>query len=127
MSFAIQNPEEPTRIESSSGGVFSSIATYVLKKGGVVFGAIFNGDFELNAIFVSSVDDLHKFRDSKYMEGKVGHSFYEGLYTGGFVCFSGTPCQIEGLNSFLKRELSLIAYQTIIIWKISVMIQLISE
>ena len=46
-------------------------------------------------------------RKSKYQQSKIGDSYIkvkEFLKNGKKVLFSGTPCQIAGLRSFLKDE-----------------------
>ena len=40
--YAAKNPNDEIRMSSSSGGVFTILAEYVLKKRGVVFGVCFN-------------------------------------------------------------------------------------
>ncbi len=109
ISYAVQNKDESVRNESSSGGAFSAIATYVLKKGGIIFGASFNKNFELHTVLISNINELYKLRGSKYIESKIGDSFLatkKYLKNGKLVCFSGTPCQIEGLKAFLKKDYS---------------------
>ena len=46
-AYACCNRDEPVRMASSSGGVFSLLAGEVLDKGGVVFGARFDHDFSV--------------------------------------------------------------------------------
>lgn len=48
----INTNEEYIRWESSSGGVFSLCAEYIINAGGVVFGARFNGSFSVVHGFV---------------------------------------------------------------------------
>ena len=67
ISLAAYSKNEQLRYSSSSGGVFSVLAQVILKHGGVVFGAAFDGDFQVHHIRVDSIDDLEKLRRSKYV------------------------------------------------------------
>ena len=108
-SFVVQHNDNSIRYQSTSGGAFTAIASAVLKKNGVVFGAAMGDDFVVRHIFVDSVGDLEKFRNSKYVQSEIGYCYQEALCyleEGGWVCFSGTPCQINGLYSFLGKDYS---------------------
>ena len=53
---------------------------------------------------MESVDELWRFRNSKYVQSVVGPAYPEvkqQLKTGREVLFIGTPCQCEGLLRFL--------------------------
>ncbi|EDQ95614.1 Coenzyme F420-reducing hydrogenase, beta subunit [Intestinibacter bartlettii DSM 16795] len=107
VAYACFNKDEEVRIESSSGGIFTLIATNVIKDNGVVFGARFNDLFEVEHSYVESVEDIKAFRGSKYVQSKIGYTFTEVkkfLENGRKVLFSGTPCQIGGLKSFLGKN-----------------------
>lgn len=95
------------RAKSSSGAAFWTLATYVLKNGGVVYGACFDGDFRVVHRRCASVDDAQACRGSKYSQSFVGSSFmkaYNDLKQGLDVLYSGTPCQVAGLRSFLSKK-----------------------
>lgn len=92
---------------SSSGGAFSSIARYVLAKGGVVYGSTLDENLECKHIEVTDIAGLDKLRGSKYMQSATGTTFMavkKHLIAGKDVLFSGTPCQVSGLYSYLKKE-----------------------
>ena len=105
--YIVQNINQRIRKESTSGGAFSAIAEYVLDQDGVVFGADFNVKFELHHTFIENKSEIEKFRGSKYLQSQIGWS-YEAAKTfldaDRLVCFSGTPCQIEGLIKFLGKD-----------------------
>lgn len=106
-SFVVQNKDDSIRNQSTSGGAFTAIATAMLKKNGVVFGAAMGDDFVVRHISVDSVADLKKFRNSKYVQSEIGNCYREAseyLKQGIWVCFSGTPCQINGLMAYLGVE-----------------------
>ncbi len=92
---------------STSGGAFTPIAQYVINKGGVVFGASFNENWNVRHTSATTMEDVSKFRGSKYVQSDLGKSFSKVkkyLKEGKWVCFSGTPCQASGLVNFLKRK-----------------------
>lgn len=92
------------RAVSSSGGAFSAFADYVIGKGGVVFGAIIDDGFQVRHIAVEDENGLPLLRGSKYVQSKIGDCYIQVkdyLKEGRLVLFSGTPCQIAGLYSFL--------------------------
>ena len=104
LAYACINKNEKIRLESSSGGVFTLVAEHVLDSGGIVFGACFDYKFELEHKWVKTKEHLSKLRGSKYLQSKIGSSYSHAkhlLDLGLYVLFSGTPCQIAGLKSFL--------------------------
>ena len=104
--FLFQHGDETIRKQSTSGGAFTAIATQTLADGGVVFGATFGKEFNVHHIYIERTNDLQLFRNSKYVQSDMGDSYRQCrdfLKQGRKVLFSGTPCQIEGLNSYLRR------------------------
>lgn len=98
---------ESIRINSSSGGMFSELAASVFEKNGAVFGCTMNDDFSFaKHIKVENVDDLPKLQGSKYLQSDTNITFEEVkncLQNGQEVLYSGTPCQIAGLKSYLGK------------------------
>lgn len=98
---------ESIRINSSSGGMFSELAASVFEKNGAVFGCTMNYDFSFaKHIKVENVDDLPKLQGSKYLQSDTNITFEEVkncLQNGQEVLYSGTPCQIAGLKSYLGK------------------------
>lgn len=106
-AFLIQNKDEQIRRESTSGGAFTAIAKYVLSGGGVVFGACFDENYVVKHTYVEREEDLKRFRNSKYVQSQIGDTFSKAkhfLNDNRMVCFSGTPCQIEGLKCCLGKD-----------------------
>ena len=106
-AYVVNNKDENIRSQSTSGGAFTAIAEYVIEKDGVVFGATFDKDFNVEHTYVTTKEDLRKFRGSKYVQSNLKNTFQEVkefLNKGKLVCFSGTPCQIEGLKKSLGRD-----------------------
>ena len=106
-SYAVISKDEEIRKNSSSGGVFTHIANYVVDNGGVVFGAKFNEKFEVAHDFATDREGIKAFQGSKYVQSKIGDCYIkakEFLEEGRLVLFSGTPCQIGGLKAFLNKD-----------------------
>ena len=117
-AMAAINLNEEIRLKSSSGGIFTLIAEEIINQGGVVFGAAFADDFRLvHHICVDNTDDLEKLRGSKYVQSKIGDTYKQAKYyldSGRKVLFTGTPCQIGGLYSYLRRPYENLFTQDII-------------
>lgn len=103
-AYLIRHNDETVLKQSTSGGAFTAFAQVVLKKGGVVFGAAFDDNYEVHHIAVDSEEDLYKFRNSKYVQSDPEDTFRQVkkyLKQNRPVLYSGTPCQIEGLKAYL--------------------------
>lgn len=106
-AYAAYNRNNHIRMQSSSGGIFTSLAEIVLDQGGVVFGAAFNEDFSVSTVFIDNKEDVVALQGSKYVQSDIGESFKlarDFLNAGILVLFSGTPCQIGGLYAYLKTD-----------------------
>lgn len=105
--FAALNPNEDIRMKSSSGGVFTQLAEKIIEKGGVVFGARFNEQWEVVHDYVETKEGIGIFRGSKYVQSRIGDNYRIAeafLKEGRGVLFSGTPCQIAGLRKYLRKD-----------------------
>lgn len=104
----VQNKDLEVLRQSTSGGAFTPIAQYILQRNGVVFGVEMDADSNfVKHIKVEKEQNLVRFRNSKYVQSYVGNSFNDAkqeLQKGRLVCFSGTPCQIQGLKNYLHKE-----------------------
>ena len=105
--FAAINENEEIRRESSSGGIFTMLAEKVINEGGVVFGARYTDDWQVEIVPTETTEGLAAFRGSKYLQAKMGNSLSlakKYLREGRKVLFSGTPCQIAGLKHYLRKD-----------------------
>ena len=105
--FAAQCKEEALRLSSSSGGIFPLLAQAVLAKGGVIFGAAFNDELMVHHIGITSPAYIPQLQGSKYAQSQIGDVYQrvkDDLCAGREVLFTGTPCQIAGLATFLGGE-----------------------
>lgn len=104
-AYLLQYKNEKVRRQSTSGGAFTAIARYVLDRGGIVYGAAFDDRLRVHHTSAVSPKGLQIFRNSKYVQSDTEKTFTQvrdHLRAGRLVCYSGTPCQIEGLLSFLE-------------------------
>jgi len=93
--------------ESTSGGIFSEIARKILEEDGVVFGAAYDKTMKVRHMAVETWDNLKALRGSKYVQSDVSDTYTQAemyLKAGRKVLFSGTPCQIAGLNAAIKKD-----------------------
>lgn len=105
--YAAWNNNEDIRKESSSGGIFSALAETIIKKGGIVCGAAYDDNMNVNHIIIDSINDIAKLRGSKYVQSNINKIFREikeYLKKDKLVLFVGTPCQTYGLKLFLGKD-----------------------
>lgn len=106
--YAAVNRCDYIRMKSSSGGVFSLLAQSIIVQNGVVFGTAFSNDFKhVEMVKVDELTDLEQLYGSKYVQSQT-HLGYQRvkrtLNAGKKVLFSGTPCQVSGLKSYLGKN-----------------------
>ena len=91
---------------SSSGAIFAVLATHVLMEGGYVFGAAMHENYVVRHICISDISQLHRLQGSKYVQSDmtgVYEKLSELLRSGKTVLFSGTPCQVAGVQKAMKE------------------------
>lgn len=115
---AAKSRDDAVRLKSSSGGIFSLLAEVIFVQGGVVYGAAFSEDCKtVIHVRIDQKRDLWKLQGSKYVQSKIDNCYKEAkkdLDTGRKVLFTGTPCQIEGLRSYLMKEYDNLYLQDIV-------------
>ena len=95
-----------TWFKSASGGAFSEICQCFENNDIVIYGAVMKHGYVRHEV-AFNIGDIGKFRKSKYVQSNLGDSFLEikkHLEDGKNVVFSGTPCQIAGLRSYLRKD-----------------------
>lgn len=105
--YAAKSINKEEQKQSSSGGIFSVLAKHILNKDGIVYGCAFNENFVAEHIGIDEKEQLYRLRGSKYVQSNTKNTFNEvkqNLEKGKKVLYSGTPCQIAGLKSFLAKE-----------------------
>lgn len=93
---------------SSSGGAFQTIAEHFLMKGKTsIYGACWDG---LKVIHkrITNIDELKNMLGSKYIQSYVSKDVYaqikEDLRNNYNVVFSGTPCQVAAVRTFINKN-----------------------
>jgi len=105
-SYAVWHADKKVRANSTSGGAFSVLASEVLSKGGIVYGAAWSDDFKsVRHIGVTSLAELQALRQSKYVESDARVAINDAkstLLDGRDVLFCGTPCQCAAMRAAAK-------------------------
>ena len=105
--YGAKNKNVDEQLKSSSGGIFSIFANYVLEQKGVVFGASFDNNWKVVHKCIDKKEKLDSLRRSKYVQSDINTTYKQAkqfLDEGKLVLFTGTPCQIAGLKSFLQKD-----------------------
>lgn len=114
---ACKNKDREIRLKSSSGGFFSLLAKYIIMNGGVVFGVRFNEKLEVIHDYIEDMKNIELFRGSKYVQSNINDTYKKVkkfLTEDKTVLFTGTPCQVEGLLSYLGKQYDNLYTQDII-------------
>lgn len=93
--------------ESTSGGAFTALADYILKQNGIVYGAGYDNNMRVVCKRATTKQQLQEMRGSKFVQSDLGNIFQDikkELKEGTTILFSGTPCQVAGLLSFLRKK-----------------------
>lgn len=108
--YAIASKNNNIVKKSASGGLFATMATYVLEQGGYVYGAVMKQkEHELHICHVccDAKENLHSLQGSKYVQSSLNMIFRDvqmRLKSNSLILFSGTPCQVDALKSYLKKD-----------------------
>lgn len=106
-AYAAYSKDEPMRLQSSSGGLFTELANAVLARDGVVYGAAYDEDFRVVHICAEDESSLADLRGAKYAQSELRDTFLQirkTLESGRQVLFSGMPCQVGGLKAYLRKD-----------------------
>ena len=109
--------DDEFRKNSSSGGIFPVFAKTTLAENGVVGGAQYDKSLNVRQVLVSEKNDLFSLCRSKYVQSDakgIHKSIKSALEENKNVTFCGTPCQIAGLDQFVrgydKSNLTLVTF-----------------
>lgn len=106
-----------TRSVSSSGGIFTELSKAMLREQATVFGAGWSENWDVIHCKAENEKELDILQGSKYVQSDMGNTYAkvkERLENGKRVYFSGTPCQVAGLYSFLGKEYNNLITQDVI-------------
>lgn len=94
-------------MDSSSGGMFTAVSQPILDADGTVFGCMMDSEFSVVHQAATDADTFARMRGSKYVQSNAMNTYLEVknlLKIGRQVLYTGTPCQIAGLKSYLGKE-----------------------
>lgn len=96
--------DEVARKRSASGGMAFAVSEYVINQGGVVFGVVGKTIAHVYHTSAESIEGVYPMCNSKYIQSDIGETYRQAehfLKADRLVLYTGTPCQIAGLFSFL--------------------------
>ena len=105
--YAARHKKSDIYSKSTSGGVFTALAEWVILRGGIVYGCVFDESYSPIHIGVDTLEGISSMRGSKYAQSDVGFVYREvkaKLVEDKYVLFTGTPCQVAGLYSYLGKS-----------------------
>lgn len=105
--YGAKNLNDDERMLSSSGGVFLPLAREIIHEGGVVFGAVYDDNWEVVLSHAETLDGVYAMMGSKYLQARTESAYHDAelfLKQDRNVLFTGTPCQIAGLRRFLGKD-----------------------
>lgn len=94
---------------SRSGATFVALSDYILENGGIVYGAGFTEHFRVIHKRITDKETCKELKGSKYVQSDLQGIFLQvrnDLREGKTVLFTGTPCQVNGLKSFIGNSLA---------------------
>lgn len=101
--------DKKERTGSSSGGIFYTIARYVINQGGMVYGAAYDDELKVKHRSARTIQELEALRGSKYVQSDLNDCFKQikdELKKGTLVYFTGVGCQVAGLYAYLRKDYS---------------------
>ncbi len=105
------NSDPEKRNSGTSGGVFFEIAAFCLKQGFLVSGCIWDEHWNPVHVLTDNIKIVEKMQRSKYSQSNIAgvlEPIKKALNEGRKVLFSGTPCQIAAVRSFVGERKNLI-------------------
>ena len=100
--------KDMSEVETSrSGAAFIALSDVVLRAGGVVYGAGYEGHCRVVHKRAVTLEERNEFKGSKYIQSDLTGIFRQvktDLRSGLIVMFSGTPCQTAGLASYIGNN-----------------------
>ncbi len=106
-SYACWSNDTESRISSSSGGIFSVLASWIFQNNGVVYGAAFDESFHVKHGRAENMNELELLKKSKYIQSEmisVYPMIKKDCEQGKLVLFVGTPCQVSALYNYLGYD-----------------------
>ncbi len=106
-AYAAQIKDQEALKDSSSGGVFTALSREIFRRGGVVYGCVWDENYNAIIRKAENEEEFKPMRGSKYVWSWAGDTFPEiksYLDNGRIVMFTGLPCQVAGLKNYLRKD-----------------------
>ena len=95
------------RLESQSGGAFSVIAEYFLKRGAIIYATGFDNDLNVVYMRITDESDLCKVKGSKYVRSNLNDTYQnilDDLDDDREVLFIGSACYVAGIKKVVEKH-----------------------
>ena len=107
-AYLMQSKNDATLSQSASGGFCPEAFTRTMGKNmDVIVGAAYDDSFNVVHTECTVSEQVKRLSGSKYVQSDTAGIYVkieQVLKQGKNVCFSGTPCQVAGLRSFLGKH-----------------------
>lgn len=106
-AYGVKHKDFDTRESSRSGAAFVAFSDVILNRGGVVYGASMQDDFSVCHIRAVNAEQRDRMKKAKYVQSNtvgIYPAVAQDLADGRSVLFSGTPCQVSGLQAYLSEK-----------------------
>ena len=108
LTYAATSKDVKNTDRSSSGGAFFEIAKFFISYlDGYVCGCVMYDDLTVHHILTNNLKDLVRMQGSKYVQSDISDIFTQiqhRINSGTPVLFSGTPCQVAAIKSFIGKS-----------------------
>ena len=106
--YAGYNINNKTLYKSASGGISYLLNEFFLKNNGIIYGVAYTENYKsAEYVRIDNLNDLIKIQSSKYIETNKNNLYNvikHDLEDSKNVLFTGLPCEIGALKSFLKKD-----------------------
>lgn len=92
------------RYRGSSGGLFETIAAWIVHQGGTVFASRFDENLRLKIVSVDTLEGVRSLTKSKYLQSECSNVFMDirnMIQSKKPTLFCSTPCQVAACREYL--------------------------
>ena len=107
LAYGVKYKIQSERESSRSGAAFIGISNVVLQNNGVVYGAVMQSDFSVKHMRAENTKQRDEMKKAKYVQSTmvgICAGIEKDLRDNREVLFSGTPCQVAGVKSYLHMK-----------------------
>lgn len=105
--YAAYNPDKEVSKKSYAGGLFTALYKKVVEQGGKVVGVRYDNDMKVVYDIADNEQDCERFVGAKFVQASdnnVRPQIKAILDKGELVLYTGTPCHIASLKSYLGQD-----------------------